>query len=222
MRNTLNLGSRVGLGALARSATSYLRALDGNVRFVPAALALAEVELALLDTARLRNARDALRLVSAAVAPGPPDLLLALGRVERAAGSLDSAAIAFERYLLTGPNRAVGLLELARTRLALGGADGDAPYYEGAALDDPEATAGYRADLQLVASDSVLRELDRLKGRTRAAYLHRFWTDRDHLELRPEGERLREHYRRSGLCSSPFPPHHQPPVLRPPGRLPIR
>ena len=110
--------------------------------------------------------------------------------MERAAGSLDSAAIAFERYLLTGPSRALGLLELARTRLALGRADGDGPYYEGAALDDPEATAGYRAD-QLVAADSVLRELDRLKGQMRAAYLHRFWTDRDHLELRPEGERLR-------------------------------
>ena len=66
---------------------------------------------------------------------------------------------------LIGPNRALGLLELARTRLALGRADGDAPYYEGASLDDPEPTAGYRADLQLVATDSVLREFDRLRDR---------------------------------------------------------
>ena len=205
MRNKLNLGSRVGLAALTRSADSYSRALDGNPRFVPAALALVEVELALLDTARLREARDVLRRVSAAVAPGPPDLLLALGRVERAAGSLDSAAVAFERYLVTGPNRALGLLELARTRLALGRADGDAPYYEAASLDDPQAVAGFRADLQLVATESVLPEFDRLTGQRRAAYLHRFWTERDHVELRPEGERLREHHRRLLFARLHFP-----------------
>ena len=39
----------------------------------------------------------------------------------------------------------------------------------------------------------------------RAAYLHRFWTDRDHLELRPEGERLREHYRRILFARRHFP-----------------
>ena len=119
MQNTLNLGSRVGLKALTRSAVSYSRALQDNVGFIPAALALAEVELALLDTARLQDARDVLRRVSLWVTPGPPELLLALGRVERAAGSLDSAAVVFERYLIAGPNRALGLLELARTRLAL-------------------------------------------------------------------------------------------------------
>jgi len=205
MRDRLRLGSRVGLRALERSATNYARALDGDVRFVPAALALAQVELALLDTARLRNARDALRRVLVAAAPVSPELMLALGRVERAAGSLDSAVIAFERYLMIGPNRALGLLELARTRLALGRADGDAPYYEGASLDDPEANAGYRADLQVVAADSVIWDLDRLQGQARAAYLHRFWTDRDHIELRPEGERLREHYRRVLFARFHFP-----------------
>ena len=64
MQNTLNLGSRVGLKALTRSAVSYSRALQDNVGFIPAALALAEVELALLDTARLQDARDVLRRVS--------------------------------------------------------------------------------------------------------------------------------------------------------------
>ena len=205
MQNRLNLGSRVGLRALERSATNYVRALEGDAGFVPAALGLAQVELALLDTARLSNARDVLRRAAGAATPTAPDLLLALGRVERAAGSLDSALIAFERYLVIGSNRAVGLLELARTRLALGRADGEAAYYDGAALDDPAANAGYVADLQLVAADSVTRELDGLRGRARAAYLHRFWTDRDHLELRPEGERLREHYRRVLFARTRFP-----------------
>jgi GWxTD domain-containing protein len=205
MRDKLRLGSRVGVGALERSSARYARALQADPHFVPAALDLAQVELSLLDTARLRVARNALRRVVAAVAPGPPELLLALGQVERAAGSLDSAAIAFERYLVVGPNRALALLELARTRLALGRADGEAPYYEGAALDDPVATAAYRADLEPLAADSILRDLDRLQGPERAAYLHRFWTDRDHIELRPEGARLREHYRRVLFARTHFP-----------------
>lgn len=205
MQDRLRLGSRVGLKALERSAANHMRALQGDSGFVPAALGLAQVELTLMDTARLKNARDLLRRAVGAATPAVPELMLSLGRVERAAGSLDSAQAAFEHYLLIGSNRAVGLLELARTRLALGHPDGEAAYYEGAALDDPEAKAGYRADLQLVAADFVIRELDRLKGQARAAYLHRFWTDRDHLELRPEGERLREHYRRVLFARFHFP-----------------
>jgi GWxTD domain-containing protein len=205
MSDPLRLGSRVGLGCLARASDNYARALEADVRFVPAALALAPVELSLLDSARLVVARDVLRRVAGAADPAPPQLLLAWGRVERAAGSLDSSVVAFERYVSSGPNRALGLLELARTRFALGRADGDAPYYEGSALDDPQATSGYRADLELLAPDSVMRVFDRLKGEARAAYLHRFWSDRDHVELRAEGERLREHYRRILFARLHFP-----------------
>jgi GWxTD domain-containing protein len=159
----------------------------------------------LLDTVRLRLAQRALRRTIAAVGPAPPDLLLAWGRVEHAAGSPEAATAAFERYLSTDGNRALGLLELARSRLAAGVPDGEAAYYEGAALDDPEAVAGYRADLQVIAADSNLREFDRHQGRSRAAFLHRFWTNRDHLELRPEGNRLREHYRRLAYARRHFP-----------------
>jgi GWxTD domain-containing protein len=205
MRDRLRLGSRVGLGALERAAANYQRALAVNPAYVPAALALAEVELSLLDSTRLSRARDAVRRTVDAVTSTPGDLLLAWGRLERAAGSLQLAATAFERYLAGGSSRALGLLELARTRLALGQPAGDAPYYEGAALDDPQAVAQYRADLEVVAADSILREFDTLRGQRRAAFLHRFWTDRDHYELRPEGERLREHYRRLLFARSHFP-----------------
>ena len=205
MSEKLNLGSRVGLKALERSANNFRHALAADATHLPAALALAWVELSLMDTARLAVSRDALRRVAAAVVPGPPELHLALGRLERATGTLESATLAFERYLLTGPNRALGLLELARTRLALGQADGDTAYYEGAAMDDPAAVAEYRADLRVFAPDSVVQEFGRLRGRARAAYLHRFWTDRDRLELRGDGERLREHYRRLQYASTNFP-----------------
>ena len=205
MQDKLRLGSRVGLGALERSADDYGRALTADPRFLPAALALADVELMLLDTARMGSARDLLRRTAASVHPVPPELFLALGRMERAAGALDSAGAAFEAYLVAGPNRALGLLELARTRLALGRSDGEAAYYAGAAQNDPIASAGYRADLGLIAADSSLRRFDQLRGYGRATYLHQFWSGRDRLELRREGERLREHYRRIWFARTHFP-----------------
>ena len=70
------------------------------------------------------------------------------------------------------------------------------PYFEGAALDDSVAVAGYRADLATIVTDSVLGEFDRQRGEDRATYLRRFWGERDRMELRGDGERLREHYRR--------------------------
>jgi GWxTD domain-containing protein len=70
------------------------------------------------------------------------------------------------------------------------------PYYAAAASDDPATVAGLRADLAPIASDSVLREFDGQTGVHRAAYLRRFWSERDRAELRAQGERLREHYRR--------------------------
>jgi GWxTD domain-containing protein len=205
MRDPNQLGSRVGLRTLERAADNHARALSVDRHFVPAALAVADIELSLLDTTRLRGARNVLRRSLQVVSSPPAELLLAWARVERSAGTLDVAAAAFERYLASGGSRALGLLELARTRLALGRSDGEAPYYEGASLDDPEATAGYRTDLELIAADSTLTEFDRLDGQRRAAFLHRFWTDRDHLELRQEGERLREHYRRLLFARSHFP-----------------
>jgi GWxTD domain-containing protein len=193
------------MGRLERAADDYTRALEADPTCVPAALALAGIELSLMDTSRLRAARDVLRRSISSMESPPGELLLAWGRLERNSGSLTAAASAFERYLATGGKRAVGLLELARASLPQGLAAGDAAYYEGAALDDPEATAGYRADLQVIAADSILREFDELQGQRRAAFLHRFWTDRDHFELRPEGERLREHYRRLLFARTHFP-----------------
>jgi GWxTD domain-containing protein len=205
MQDPLRLGNRVGLGALERAADYYTQALDRDIRFIPAALDLAQVTMALLDTTRLRRAAGTLHTVVNGLPVKPPELLLALGRVERASGELDSAAIAFERFLLTGGSRGLGLLELARTRLAGGRRDGEAPYYEGAAVDDPSVVAEYRADLEILCTPAELREFDRVSGQARAAHLHRFWTERDHWELRPEGERLREHYRRILYARTHFP-----------------
>jgi GWxTD domain-containing protein len=193
--NTLNLGSRVGVGRLERAIGRYRRALAADPEFTPAALRLAELTMALRDTALYRPACDDLRLASRRT-PDAPALLLARGRLERAAAATDSAEAVFERYVWAGGDRALGLLELARTRLGRGDPAGEGPYYEGATSDDSLAVAGYRADLVPIAADSELAEFDRTRGPGRAEFLRRFWITRDGIEMRPDGERLREHYRR--------------------------
>ena len=191
----LALGSRVGVGNLERSAERQRRALEADPTFIPAAVELAALTLGLNDTSLMRPAVTALRR-AAAVQSAAPEVLLAAGRVERAAGHLDSAGFAFERFLAGAGSRALGLLELARTRLAEGREDAQRVYYEGAAFDDPAAIAGYRADLAMIAADFELARFDHARGRDRAEFLRRFWTDRDRLEMRAPGERIREHYRR--------------------------
>jgi GWxTD domain-containing protein len=191
----LNLGNRVGLKTLERAVAWHRRALEADPRFAPAAVALADLTLELRDTALFdAGARALRRAAEASSAPG--EVLLAWGRLERAAGRLPLARRAFGRYLAAGGSRGLGLLEVARTGLAAGDADGDALYYEGAGIDDSASVAGYRADLTVIAADSDLLEFDGARGRARAELLRRFWTDRDRLELRVPGERLREHYRR--------------------------
>jgi GWxTD domain-containing protein len=191
----LALGSRVGVGTLERAAGRQRRALEADPGFVPAAVELADLTLALRDTSLMRPAVRALR--RAAAVPGSrPEVLLATGRVERASGHLDSAGVAFERFLAAGGRRGVGLLELARTRLGDGLEDAQRAYYEGAALEDSVVVAGYRGDLAMIAEDSELDQYDRASGTGRVEFLRRFWTDRDRLEMRAPGERIREHYRR--------------------------
>ena len=124
--------------------------------------------------------------------------------MERAAGRVYAADSAFERYLSVGGNRSLGLLELARTRLALGQADGERAYYEGAALADREVAREYLADLAPLR-DSAPGDLDSLSGIQFTEALRRFWTARDRLELRANGERLREHYRRVQYARLHFP-----------------
>ena len=191
----LALGSRVGVGTLERAAERQRRALETDPGFVPAAVELADLTLRLRDTSLMRPAVHALRR-AAAVPNASSQVLLETGRVERAAGHLDSAGVAFERFLAAGGRQGVGLLELARTRLGAGREDAQRAYYQGAAVDDSVAVAGYRADLAMIADEAELAQYDRASGPARAELLRRFWTDRDRLEMRAPGERIREHYRR--------------------------
>ena len=196
--DSLELGNRVGTGTLERALAHERRALAADPTFAPAALTLASLALGLRDTAFYTDARDALRRADGAGATPSADLLLARGRLERAAGDEDSAAAVFARGAAGAPGTAAELarLELARTRLAVGTEGGDSAYYAGASSGDGAVIAAYRADLAPIAAETDLARFDGLRGAARAAWLHRFWTDRDHAELRADGERIREHYRR--------------------------
>jgi GWxTD domain-containing protein len=145
---------------------------------------------------RIAVAREALREAAQTSASANPDVLLYRGRVEREVGDVDSALVAFWGYLDKGGKRGLGLLEVARTQFVLGRLDGQAPYFEGAAIDDSESVASYRDDLATIVDEGALKEYDLVHGSFRAAYLQKFWARRDQADLRGRGERLREHYRR--------------------------
>ena len=204
MQDALNLGNRVGMKALERAAAHHRRALTAQSGFTPAALALARLSLSLSDTARLNQSLPVLRRAAEA-GSAHADVVLAYGRVERSAGRLDAAAGAFRRYLALGENRALGHLELARALLASGSPEGEIAYYEGASLADGRTASEYRSDLVPLVADSGVAHLVGLTGERLALALAHFWSNRDRLEFRPQGERLREHYRRLQYARLHFP-----------------
>jgi GWxTD domain-containing protein len=190
------LKTMLGKDALTRSAVAFAKSAEMDPSFVRGLVDLANTALRQRVNIKLGVALDALRRSAPTTAGQDPTVLLARGRVEREVGDGDSALVAFNAYLQRGNNRGLGLLEVARTLLLLGRFEGTTSYYAGAMVDDSTSVGGYRADLATIASDSTLGEFDQQHGARRAAYLRRFWTERDLSELRTDGERLREHYRR--------------------------
>jgi GWxTD domain-containing protein len=190
------LKTMLGKDALTRSAVAFAKSAEIDPSFVRGLVDLANTALRQRVNIKLGVALEALRRSASTPAGNDPQVLLARGRVEREVGDGDSALVAFEGYLRNGTNRGLGLLEVARTLLLLGRFEGVTPYFEGAVADDSMTVAGYRSDLATIASDSVLGEFDSQRSARRAAYLRRFWGQRDLTELRTDGERLREHYRR--------------------------
>jgi GWxTD domain-containing protein len=190
------LKTMLGKDALTRSAMALAKSAEVDPGFVRGLVDLANTALRQRVNIKLGVALDALRRAASTPASADAEVLLARGRVEREVGDGDSALVAFQGYLAHAGNHSLGQLEIARTLFLLGRFDGAAPYYEGAASDDSAGVAGYRADLATIATDSVMREFDQTHGAQRAAYLKQFWSQRDRSELRSDGERLREHYRR--------------------------
>jgi GWxTD domain-containing protein len=192
--NPVALGNRVGVETLERAAAYYRRAIAADPSYPVPALSLADLVLGLHDTTLYADAREALG--RAAMARHDPPVLLALGRMERAAGDTAAALATFEAAREAGGLPAMEAMEVARTELAMGRPEGQAHYYEGAADDDSSAVAEYRSDIEPIASDAELAEFDASRGGGRVGFLKEFWTRRDREELRRDGERITEHYRR--------------------------
>ncbi len=115
---------------------------------------------------------------------------------ERSFGDPHAALEASNRLLsLAGPS-ARTFRELAWSGFLAGDPEAAGFYFEGAGYDDSLGVALYREDLALIADGATLVEFDSSRGGARVDFLRRFWRDRDQAALRPEGQRLAEHYRR--------------------------
>jgi GWxTD domain-containing protein len=115
-----------------------------------------------------------------------------------------NADSAFSAYQAAGGSPERAALELARIRLATGGAGADSLYYRVAASSSDGIVRDLRYDLAFVADSQELGAFDRLPPAQRPAWLRRFWEDRDIESLHPRGSRLREHYRRIGVARASF------------------
>ena len=191
-------------GAWSRSTVAFARAAALEPAFAVRLEELARRAIRERAPDKAGVVREALRrAVQETRGPRGARIVLALARVQRETG--DSGDLrSFQAYLATGDDRALAMLELGRTNLLRGELAGQVEYLDGAALDDPVAVAEYRADLLPIASDAELADFDLRRGAAREEMLRRFWTRRDRLEFRADGERLAEHLRRMAVARREF------------------
>ncbi|MEO8295381.1 MAG: GWxTD domain-containing protein [Gemmatimonadota bacterium] len=185
-----------GADPLTLAAEAMRRSTRVDSTFVPGLIALVSI----VSRQRLNaDPEEALRIVRRAAgtpAGQSPEFIFARASLERDIGSFDSAAAAYRFYLVRGGDAVNGRFELGRTLLAMGDAQGQELYYEAARKDDSVVAGRLRKDFALIAGDSGVGAFDSAGLAGREAFLQRFWTRRDRADLRKDGERLAEHYRR--------------------------
>jgi GWxTD domain-containing protein len=190
------LQTMLGRDALTRSANAFARSAEVDPTFVEGVVELANTALRQRTNVRTEVALAALRRTARTPAGRHPDVLLARGRIERAVGSPDSAAAAF-RLLLARDTADAGVrLEMARTGFLIDDPSATALWYGGLRRADTATLARYRQDLAYVMPDSLLVAFDLADPATRETLVREFWAVRDRAQLRGDGERLAEHYRR--------------------------
>jgi GWxTD domain-containing protein len=195
----------VGFSALEGAAQQYLRALAIDPGYLPALRALNEVASVLQDTTLIRSTvLPAFRHAGATATGNDAVILLARGRYERLMGDADSSLAALRVYADVEKRIGAALHELAWSAALAGDSNAVRVYYEGASSDDSAAVVAYRSDLELLADDSTLAAFDSTNGDARTEFLRRFWTLRDRRDLRTEGHRLLEHFRRRTYAERHF------------------
>ncbi len=193
-----NLRQALGKDYLSKAASAFARAAEADPGFARAVIDLADAARRQRVRPRIEVAQRALRAAAATEAGRLPALQLARGRIERDMGEGDSALAAFATYLAVGGDRALGLLEQARTLFYVRRpVEGREAYYAGATdLGRGRPRAEYRADLQWIATDAELARFDAAPADSLRDWLAGFWMARDARDGRASGERLAEHYRR--------------------------
>jgi GWxTD domain-containing protein len=181
---------------LTRAANALKHSTTVDSTFVPGLIGLVSVVSRQALNSDPEAALEILRRAAHTEAGKSLDFLLARASLERDLGYADSAAVAYREYLSRGGNQNVGRFELTRTLLATGDLSAQGLYYEVAGLDDSVVIKGLRDDISIIAGDSGLAQFDSAGTSGRAAFLARFWTRRDRADLRKDGERLAENYRR--------------------------
>ncbi len=194
--NAATRPSLLGRDARSRAVAAFAQTAKVDPRETDRLVALAMLSVRQHANVRATVVLEGLRRLTVGPTVKSARFWLARGRLERILDESTPALASFENYRRTGDNRSLALLELARTRFLLGQLEGNPLYYQGAASDDSVTSTGYHADLNSLLSDSLLAVFDTARGADRSRFLEAFWTQRDHADLRTEGERLREHYRR--------------------------
>ncbi len=190
------LQTMLGRDALSRSADAFARSAEVDPGFVLGLVELSTTALRQRVNVKMDVALAALRRAARTTNVQVPDLLLARARVERVAGSLDSAEVALQQLLAIDSAHAVARYELAQTNLLRGDSLAAGDWYAVVATGDSAVTSLARRDMILVLPDSTLVAIDRATPRQRAELLRQFWNARDVDALHPPGARLAEHFRR--------------------------
>jgi hypothetical protein len=184
-----------GMSFEAGAGNALVRGLEAEPTFAPALSALALISIpregASVLGSRLATLRRHTTQLGAAT-------LLGAAKVERVAGSRDSAVALLERALASGlVDSGVVRLEIARDLHAAGRSDeGRAALFAGVTHASPATQAAYRQELSWVAEPAELAAWDSLPVSERGVWLKRFWRSRDVKAGWPEGTRLIEHFAR--------------------------
>ena len=185
----------LGVSWVAGAGHALVRALELDSTLTGAATALAMIPIPREGASQLDGRLAMLRRVRPLLGVAA---MAGAARVERVAGSRDSAAVLWRRVL----DRAVldsgaVAVELTRDLFAAGHPEeGTAVLLAGAASETEEGVAVYRRELSWVAEPAELLAWDSTPPAERPTWLRQFWAGRDVREGWPDGARLIEHYRR--------------------------
>jgi GWxTD domain-containing protein len=205
--DTTRLGRQALLSqdAWTHASQAFGRAVATDPSLVRELEAVADQSIKDSTVGRARVVRDGLRRALTIGKPRSSVVALALGRVERSMGDTTAALATFAAATELPGGKGPGLFEQARTRLQRGDRGGVQLYFDAIAVDDSATAAAMRADLAWIATPQELARFDQSTDGARAQVVWQFWTGRDRRELRSNGDRLAEHYRRLAAIRTLYP-----------------